>query len=149
MKCGSNLLGAGRQQSAADIFLFDAIIQNADRSAQKPNLLSSGGEFAMIDHEQGLPFLMDETGREPWLPEDTGYLAKHVFLASLRGHAVDLTVFQDQFMRLDQSTIQGYFTQFPIEWNAREKDCTRFWDYVSQVQSKFDQVSLNVKTLLR
>lgn len=142
-------LGAGRLQSAADVFLFDALIQNADRSAQKPNLLSSGGAFVLIDHEQGLPMLMDETGREPWLYQEIGYLTKHVFWASLRGHAVDFTVIQDRFMRLDQGTIKEYFSSVPVEWSASEKDCTEFWDYIFQVQSNFDQILFNVTNLLR
>lgn len=142
-------IGAGRLQQAADVFLFDAITQNADRSASKPNLLSHEGEFVLIDHEQGLPFLMEETGREPWLAQEVGYMAKHVFWASLRGHAVDFTVFEDEFKRLDQSAIQAYFKQIPVEWNARKKDCTQFCDYISQVQSNFDRILFNVKTLLR
>jgi hypothetical protein len=66
-------------EGSAYPLLFDAVIENADRIAQKPNLLSSGGEIVLIDHEQGLPLLMDESGRELRLWQEIGYLAKHVY----------------------------------------------------------------------
>lgn len=37
-------------QTAAEIYVFDTIIQNWDRCAANPNLLIKGDKFLMIDH---------------------------------------------------------------------------------------------------
>lgn len=43
--------------SAAQIFAFDALIENDDRSRDNPNLLARGDDLFAIDHESAFAFL--------------------------------------------------------------------------------------------
>jgi len=38
-------------QTAAEVLVFDAIVQNPDRRADNPNCLVRGDEIRIIDHE--------------------------------------------------------------------------------------------------
>lgn len=59
-------------QQATEIYLFDTIIQNWDRSVEQPNLLAMGEDLVMIDHGEAF---IEATGtdadraynRPPWM----------------------------------------------------------------------------------
>ena len=68
------------RQLAAEVFAFDVLIQNVDRRREKPNLLWSGDELYLYDHEQAFSFLMGVIGwQPPWTGQGTSSFATTSF----------------------------------------------------------------------
>ncbi len=67
-------------QLAAEIYLFDTIIQNWDRCAPNPNLLVKGEKFLMIDHGEAFVSATGSDGERDHhaLPWRVGGIANHV-----------------------------------------------------------------------
>lgn len=63
-------------QQAAEIYLFDTIVQNWDRSVVQPNLLARGSDLMMIDHGEAFT---EATGTEL----DRGYMRPPWHLGAL------------------------------------------------------------------
>lgn len=61
-------------QVAAEVFLFDAIIVNADRRPANPNCLTSGNEIAIFDHElsfsQAQELFLERTVASKWIRQN-------------------------------------------------------------------------------
>lgn len=90
----SNSLPKRMLTQSAEIFAFDALIQNADRRPDNPNMQVKGEQFAIYDHE--LAFFWEGVlfWKPPWQPGGLDNVAqpdRHVFLRPLRAK---LLIFQ-------------------------------------------------------
>ena len=79
----SNSLPKRMLAQAAEIFAFDALIQNADRRPDNPNMLVRGEQFAIYDHE--LAFIREGVlfWKPPWQVgglDNVAQTDRHVFL---------------------------------------------------------------------
>jgi hypothetical protein len=113
-------LPASTRTLAAEIFAFDALIQNPDRKAHNQNLLWKGDEIFLIDHELGFAFLYQiGASGNPW--EVRGrmgdYLNEHIFYRELSGEKIDLSRFQGALQGTSDEDIDDIFDQVPNEWN--------------------------------
>lgn len=105
-------------QSAADIFAFDALIQNPDRRFNNPNLFARGDNLLIFDHETAFSFLLAlSPPRTPWKLDDQQYLIHHVFYRRLRSKPIDLTRFTASLGGLSDALIAGIVADVPPEWN--------------------------------
>lgn len=106
-------------QLAAEIFAFDALIQNPDRRPNNPNLLWKGSEIIIIDHELAFSFLyqIGISGR-PWeLSTSAGdFLNDHVFSKDLKGKNIDHSRLREALEGIDEATLDALIDQVPIEW---------------------------------
>ncbi len=68
---------------AAEIFAFDAIVQNPDRRRDNPNLLWKGDDLYLYDHELAFSFVAGVVG---WQPPWTGSVNQMNF-----GQAISMT----------------------------------------------------------
>ncbi len=123
-------------QIAAEIFTFDALIQNPDRRTNNPNLLWKGSEIFIIDHELAFSFLYQiGSSARPW--EITGhagdFLNDHVFSKDLRGKTIDFSRLQRALEGVDDMTLNAMFDQIPLEWN--NDNLSRVRDYMSDVRN--------------
>lgn len=118
-------LPAAQRQAAAEIFAFDALIENPDRGFRNPNLFTAGDDLIVFDHETAFSFLLDvlPTG-EPWKLARTPYLSDHVFFHRLRGKVIDLERFESALAALDG----GLVADVPEEWN--NGDVERIYDHL-------------------
>lgn len=68
-------------QLAAEIFTFDALVQNPDRRTNNPNLLWKGSEIYIIDHELAFSFLF-QIGNpgQPWFRGETDWVGGRIGL---------------------------------------------------------------------
>jgi hypothetical protein len=105
-------------QSAAEIFSFDALIQNPDRRFGNPNLLTRGDKIFVFDHELGFSFLLDILPpREPWRLDGQRYLEQHVFYRQLKAKPIDITGFTGCLQALAGRAVDGILADVPPEWN--------------------------------
>lgn len=110
---------AALRQSVAEIFAFDALIQNPDRRVNNQNLLWKGDEIFLIDHELAFSFLYAiGTGTDPWRLEGAAgdFLNDHVFYRELKGQEIDLDRFQGALEAISDEDLGEAFDQIPRAW---------------------------------
>lgn len=102
---------------AAEIFSFDALIQNPDRRADKPNILWKGDELYIIDHEMGFSFIYEVLPEpNPWHITKLGFMRNHLFHEGLKGQTVNLDRFAGALELLSDNVLESIMANVPEEW---------------------------------
>lgn len=121
-------------EQAFDIFAFDMLIQNLDRTAfdqiGKQNILFRDTDLYPIDHEKAFSFvLLLLPDGQPWEIRDKEYATRHIFRTRLHHHVSGRgrTDWFDRFMnRLETLSITDIIDvteNLPNEWyNKRYED---------------------------
>jgi hypothetical protein len=134
---------------AAEIFAFDALIQNPDRRAAKPNCLHQGNEVFIVDHELAFSFLVPIIGwKAPWQAGGIDFLtrgdSRHIFYEGLQGTPIDLTRLEGAFEAIRPERIEEYGAGLPDEWRSETDAGERICEYLKQLKGNlneaFDQV---------
>lgn len=102
------------RQIASEVMAFDAVIDNADRSRQNPNLLWKGDKLFVFDHEKAFAFtrLIGEP-QDPFGYESMRFLRNHPFFADLHGQTIDLSRFFARLEELPDSHIDEILSAIP------------------------------------
>ncbi len=137
--------------AAAEIFAFDHLIANPDRTAANPNLLFNGRAFGIFDHE--LAFFTEGIlgWKAPWepggasFPRDLPPSIRHVFLEELRGRTLDLNRLTGAFEAISDRRIDEYGGSLPAEWVADSQSVEGILDYIRALK---EQLPLAIKQLL-
>jgi hypothetical protein len=107
-------------QSALNVFAFDALIQNPDRRFDNPNLLVSGDDVYVYDHESAFSFLLAiAPSRAPWTLENEVYLDRHAFFRGLKGQphdTMDTSDFISRLKSLTDDTLRQITADIPERW---------------------------------
>lgn len=152
---GRNPVGAQRDQ-AADIFAFDALVQNPDRRAENPNLWARSDRLGVYDHEQAFSFLRFPIiggAPRPWVPashgNSFGFLQKHVFYANLRGGRLNLGPFKEKLGVLTDQRIQAYLDTVPAEWTRGADFGGKVAEYLREARQNRDDLINFIKHKLQ
>ncbi|MBI4849248.1 MAG: hypothetical protein HY808_11855 [Nitrospirae bacterium] len=104
---------------AAEIFAFDALIQNPDRKVNKPNILWKGDELYIIDHEMSLMFIYEIMPMpNPWQITDLRFIKDHLFYGNLKGQTANLDRFAGALELLTDNVIETILTDVPEDWRS-------------------------------
>lgn len=152
---GRNPVGAQRDQ-AADIFAFDALIQNPDRRAVNPNLWARSDKLGVYDHELAFSFLshhiIGDTPK-PWAANSHGnsfrFLEQHVFYGSLRGGRLNPGPFKEKLGALSDKKIQSYLDVVPAEWAGDGDFGGKIAEYLGEARQRREDLVNCVKHILR
>ena len=139
-------ISASLKPLAAEIFAFDALIQNPDRKAHNQNLLWKGDEIFLIDHELGFAFLYQIGAFEkPWEVRSRigDFLNEHIFYRELKGQKIDLSRFQGALQETSDLDIDDIFDQVPREWN--NSHVSRIRGHVKDVRDHAEEFINQVK----
>lgn len=133
----SKAIQPSMRNQAAEIFAFDALIQNSDRRVVNPNCLSDGRDFAIIDHE--LAFITDGIigWQPPWVPgsqESLRGMNPHLFYPMLMGHRYDLSRLQTAWQMLSDARLGEYQDSLPSEWMYDNNVAGGCLDYIARVR---------------
>lgn len=140
--------------AAAEIAIFDKIIENGDRRPENPNCQFRADDFLIFDHE--LAFTRALFWIEPW--EDGGFdvLAKredHIFARPYYEAGLnDLSHFILKWDGLDANRFKEYKTTLPLEWLQNPADVEhidRIMSYLMQVRSNIQVIAKNALKVLR
>lgn len=110
---------------AQQIFCFDVFIQNPDRTAQKPNMITGGNEIVIFDHELGFGFALDIfRNQTPWhlRDNDLEWINRHCLLPKIKGRRFDFHDFSRRFDNLDEKFWQTAHGLMPQEWQSPQFD---------------------------
>jgi hypothetical protein len=139
---------------AAEIAIFDKIIENGDRRPENPNCQFRADDFLIFDHE--LAFTRALFWVEPWKDGGFDALAKrgdHIFARPYCETGLnDLSHFLSKWEGLDASRFQQYKTALPPAWLQKPDDVEhidRIMSYLVQVRSNIQVIAENALKVLR
>jgi hypothetical protein len=113
----------GLRTAAVEIMAFDALIDNADRRREKPNLLWKDDEIFIIDHELSFSFVyLVGKSSQPFNCNSLGFLRNHPLYAGLLGRPVDLSRFTGELESIDEATLESFFEEAPAEFGRAHKE---------------------------
>ncbi len=121
---------------AQNIFVFDLLIQNMDRTESKPNMLANGEEIVILDHEIAFGFVFDlflKGNPGEFKDSDYHWINNHCLLSLIRGKPFDFENFSVKLNRLDDSFWKKAWELTPDDWkNKNQFDKIR--DFISTVR---------------
>ncbi|MBI5212587.1 MAG: hypothetical protein HY957_04355, partial [Nitrospirae bacterium] len=104
---------------AAEIFAFDALIQNPDRKVNKPNILWKGDDLYIIDHEMSLMFIYEILPTtNPWQISNLRFIKDHLFCGNLKGQTVNLDRFAGALEMLTDNVVGTILSDVPEDWRS-------------------------------
>lgn len=140
-------------QIAAEIYVFDTIIQNWDRCMANPNLLVKGDRFLMIDHGEAF---VEATGSDaerdltplPWrlggVVNHEGEYEMHPLWARLRPkNRVDFAAAADRWKVLPDDTFALIAADVPDCWN--KVTASRIAAYMGEAVKNIDAIVANIE----
>jgi hypothetical protein len=135
------------KQLAAEIFAFDAFIQNPDRG-DRPNILWKGDELYIIDHEMGFSFILEILPlSKPWQITSLGFMKNHLFYGSLKGQELNLDRFRGALELLSDNVMAGITENVPIEW--RNNNIKKIETHINEITHHINDFVDEVRRLLQ
>ncbi len=137
------------QIAAAEIFAFDALIQNPDRRPERPNLQVRGETFAIFDHELAL-ITEGLIGWQP--PWEIGALHRagqpdaHVFAAPLKGKGLNLDRLTGAWEAITDNRLKEYGEALPPEWVSAAETADVAIRFIMQLR---DNIQPAIQEVLR
>lgn len=140
-------------QIAAEIYVFDTIIQNWDRCAANPNLLVKGDRFLMIDHGEAF---VEATGSDaerevtplPWklggVVNHEGEYEMHPLWFKLRPkNRVDFAAIADRWKALPDDTFALIAADVPYCWS--KVTASRIAAYMTEAMENVNDIVANIE----
>lgn len=132
-------------QKASDVIAFDALIDNADRRRNKPNVLVGSDRVVVIDHEVAFGFLRLIIKPTTWV-ERLLFLREHPFFNGIRGHLQNLAGFKERLLALQESEIDAICGSVPHEF--QREHCGRIAEHLKEVRSDVDRFIRGIEEVL-
>ena len=134
---------------AAEVFAFDVLTQNPDRRRDNPNLLWSGEDVFLCDHEQAFLFLAGVIGwQPPWTGQGLDLFRNHVFYQQLTGLAHNWDRLIGALDALTDSRLNDYLVAVPNEWKTNNA-ANRIADYLRDARRNRDALFAVINRLLQ
>lgn len=139
------------RSDAAEIFAFDALIQNPDRRPENPNCLLDGRSFGMFDHELAFMTRGIIGWKPPW---ETGGLemikgaVKHVFFDDLQGKTMNFERLTGAWLAVSDGRLNEYRQALPPEWNSAADVADEILRYVAKVRENIRPTLAEVERVL-
>ena len=138
---------------ALSAFVFDAVIDNADRRVSNPNCLVAGDQIRLIDHEAAFPsraMLIAwkppwELGGLAWLDRDD----RHIFSAQLKRHDLDFAPLPALWSRVSDARLQEYRSAIPPEWDDAHRAVDEALDRIQNARDNIDGVIAEIERVLQ
>ena len=134
---------------AAEIFAFDVLTQNPDRRRDNPNVLWSGEDVYLCDHEQAFSFLAGVIGwQPPWTGQGLDFYRNHVFYQQLTGLAHNWDRLSGALDALTDSRLNEYLAAVPNEWKTNNA-ADRIAGYLRDARQNRDALFAVINRLLQ
>lgn len=126
------------RMQAAEIFAFDALIQNPDRRPVNPNCQTDGKNFAIFDHELAFVIRGIIGWKPPWQPGGLDMIkgsTRHIFFADLKGRSLDFSRLEGAWRTISNTRLSEYRAALPAAWSADEGVADEALGYIVQVRN--------------
>ena len=136
---------------AAEIFAFDALIQNADRRPNNPNMQVMGEQVAIYDHE--LAFLWEGVlfWKPPWEAgglENIAHPDRHVFFTAIKGQTIDFSRLIGAWEAISDARLAQYQAALPAEWNDASGMIGKVLGFVRELRDNIRPAMIEVQKVL-
>ena len=139
--------------SALGAFVFDAVIDNADRKPSNPNCLVARDRLRLIDHELAFPSTAGLPGwRPPWQDGALSWLDRadgHLFCHELKTRSLDFGPLRQLWSAISDSRLQEYRQAIPPEWEAGHPAVEEALDRVGNARDNLDGVIAEIRRVLQ
>lgn len=142
-------------QKAAEIFTFDALIVNRDRSEDgNVNCLTDTSRFVLIDHETALDsqLIGSSIYMEPWKAGSLNPMrdmVKHIFYDSLAGEWFDFDPIRKSWCSLTLADVNAVLHDVPTGWRGVERGDRAIQAYLSDLVTNMSAALGTVEEFLR
>ena len=136
---------------AAEIFAFDALIQNADRHPQNPNMQVKGEQVAIYDHE--LAFIWEGVlfWKPPWEAGGLDNIAqpdRHVFFTAIKRQVFDFSRLIGAWEAISDDRLAQYHAALPAEWNGASDMIVKVLGFVRELRENIRPAMMEVQKVL-
>jgi len=135
---------AALTQTAAEVFVFDAIIVNSDRRPENPNCLHTGEAVSIFDHELSFASQQVLFWKAPWLEggfDNISLSSNHIFAPSnFDIKPTNLERFKSSWESIPESRFQEYCEAIPFEWGDHDSYLEDTVKYLKQVKSNISEI---------
>ena len=139
--------------SALGAFVFDAIIDNADRKPSNPNCLVAPDRLHLIDHELAFPSIAGLPGwRPPWQAGALSWLDRadgHLFCRELKTRNLDFDPLRQLWSGISDDRLLEYRQAVPPEWDAAHLAVQAALDRVRNARDNLDGVIAEIRRVLQ
>jgi hypothetical protein len=145
-------ISEGMADTAAAIFVFDAITQNPDRRSENPNCLVRGENIRIIDHELAFGQGIILGWRPPWSVGGLNWLERkgaHIFRADLRrSGGVDYDAIKAMWLNVEDNRLKAYKGAVPADWAAAANRVQSALDLIRNARTKIDACLAEIQRVL-
>jgi hypothetical protein len=137
-------------ETAANILLFDAVIENSDRRASNPNCLVRGEEIRVFDHELAFPPMLIGVPK-PWVLGALNFMetpGMHIFRDALRKREVDWRPIQARWAGLSDGQLDDYEAVLPSAWSGAQAAFRSAIDKIKIVRDNIEGCVVEVQRVL-
>jgi hypothetical protein len=121
----------------AELYAFDALIQNADRMSINPNCLMNGSDLRFFDHDQAFGFLLDIFGApDVAKPESYAFLAKHFARPFLPRDRALFNRLEGAWEAISDLTLEEYRNALPDAWPGKKTYFPAIETHLKAVRAK-------------
>ena len=139
--------------SALGAFVFDAVIDNADRKPSNPNCLVAGNRLHLIDHELAFPSPVGlPDWRPPWQAGALSWLERadgHLFCRELKNRDLDFGSLQRRWSAISDDRLLEYWQAIPPEWDAAHPAVEEALDRIRNARDNLDGVIAEIRRVLQ
>lgn len=112
---------------AQEIFAFDLLIQNLDRTKRKPNMLTDGEEIIMLDHEKAFGFTFASVIPVPvniWEMnnDQKKWITDHILYPYVKRKKFDFNGFTKKMLNLNDPFWSKAYELIPDTWKTEQFD---------------------------
>jgi hypothetical protein len=144
-------LTEGMVDTAAAIFTFDAIVQNADRRSDNPNCLVRGDDIRIIDHEMTFSHRLILGWRPPWTVGSLNWLetkGRHIFRSDLKRKTIDLAHCEAKWSAIADDRIAQYREVIPPEWQYAGVDIDSALNLICDARDRIADCLVEIRRVL-
>ena len=135
---------------ALGAFVFDAVIDNADRRLRNPNCLVAGDRIRLIDHELAFPSAANILNwKAPWRPDGLGWMKNHIFFRSFARRCLDFSPLRKLWSALSDMRLQDYRNAIPAEWNEALAMVDEALDRIRNARDNIDGIISEARRVLQ
>jgi hypothetical protein len=133
-------------EQAAQLYAFDLLIQNPDRTARKPNCAFRAKQLMAYDFELGFSFLLPVIGlAAPWQVSAHGISTTHVFRPGLKEQRIDWQPFIGALRKLSKKRLIALIETLPEGWRAYGEQVA---EHLLEARSKAKTLELELQRSL-
>lgn len=138
-------------QRAANLFVFDTLIANCDRTPKNPNCLIKGENAIAIDHD--LAFMLDALfWKEPWRLGGGDELAapdKHIFWGLAKAHKFEFDELKEKLLEISGERLEEYIDALPDDWKSGNDSAPRIIEYIKSLRDNADATFSEIQRVLQ